>query len=475
MFLFLFLFAFMLLPLSHSQDLKCYFLLTKRFKSSHFDAIRASLPQLSEMGINTLWLSPVHPQTTQGWADNPNNHNYWPSSHSEIGEDLGGKKAFLQLIKTARAQGIEICLDVVLNHFGYGHTFVLGGLEVSSGQHAYFRPKAPPDVMQKIYERLRNSNDPQEIRRQQKNLAQYALFRLPTLRHQNPTILKYLTEAYKPFIDLGIRTFRIDAAKHIPLEVTIAFINALNQYAKEKGYVLRFIWELFLEKYPALDVLANDALQGVDNKNEQLFFDFPLAAELTRLQDPNYQLTWLRNFIEYRENGKHPLQHYIPMVEDHDFFPRIKDHFFANAIYALAEFLSLNSVVLFHGSEQSGALKEQRQWIEGLAPEGNIALLTKKMQEVLRPYRGAFLPTVIHFSDEHTMLIEKRLSDRSVFLFLNKSSSSTKRAVFVGRTIKTIEMHHHYCGSGSSTLRKLSDDSIEVQSTGQCLLVFEAT
>lgn len=88
--------------------------------------ITEKIPYLKDLGINTIWITPIVEQTDfdQMYA-NPamsqySYHGYWAKDFTKLDEHLGTIQEFKTLIDTAHENGIKIMVDVVLNHAGYG-------------------------------------------------------------------------------------------------------------------------------------------------------------------------------------------------------------------------------------------------------------------------------------------------------------------------------------------------------------------
>ncbi|HTU94652.1 MAG TPA: alpha-amylase family glycosyl hydrolase, partial [Solirubrobacteraceae bacterium] len=75
-----------------------------------FDAARARIPYLRDLGVSHLYLSP----SLQARAGST--HGYDVVDPTRMSEDLGGEEAFRELAGAAHAAGLGIVLDLVPNH-----------------------------------------------------------------------------------------------------------------------------------------------------------------------------------------------------------------------------------------------------------------------------------------------------------------------------------------------------------------------
>jgi alpha-glucosidase len=87
------------------------------------DGLRARLGHLSDLGVDAVWLSPIHPSPNVDWG-------YDVADYLDVAPDLGGMGAFERLASAAEARGIRILLDLVPNHTSNRHRWfreALGG------------------------------------------------------------------------------------------------------------------------------------------------------------------------------------------------------------------------------------------------------------------------------------------------------------------------------------------------------------
>lgn len=84
-----------------------------------FKGIESRLDYLKEMGVQAIWLSPVHPATSY--------HGYDVVDYSTVNSKYGTEADFQSLLKSAHAKGIKIYLDFVLNHTSREHPWFIEG------------------------------------------------------------------------------------------------------------------------------------------------------------------------------------------------------------------------------------------------------------------------------------------------------------------------------------------------------------
>ncbi len=98
-----------------------------------FEAARAIVPYLAELGITHLYLSPIM-QAAAG-----STHGYDVVDSNRVSTQLGGEAGFLALAADARAHGLAILLDIVPNHMSIAGTENAWWMDVlENGSASYF-------------------------------------------------------------------------------------------------------------------------------------------------------------------------------------------------------------------------------------------------------------------------------------------------------------------------------------------------
>ena len=81
----------------------------------NFNAITAQLDRLKELGVNILWLMPIHPvgrEKKKGTVGSP----YAVRDYYAINPDYGTKADLQRLVRETHQRGMKIIIDIVANH-----------------------------------------------------------------------------------------------------------------------------------------------------------------------------------------------------------------------------------------------------------------------------------------------------------------------------------------------------------------------
>ena len=92
-----------------------------------FRGIQSRLDYLKEMGVQALWLSPIHKASSY--------HGYDVLDYSSVNPDYGTEADFKSLLDAAHAKGIKIYLDYVLNHTSKNHPWFLDAKQSADSQY----------------------------------------------------------------------------------------------------------------------------------------------------------------------------------------------------------------------------------------------------------------------------------------------------------------------------------------------------
>ena len=257
-----------------------YFIMIDRFFNSHdnsdidlfdpagwhggdLEGIRQKLPWLKALGITKIWLSPVFTSAHEKFFGNGAFHGYWTYDINKLDPNFGTEEDFIKLAKEAKENDIEIILDFVVNHVGYGSTLV-------ESKPEWFHPALT----------IEDWNDPDQLVNRQ-------VHGLPDLDQSNTEVYAYITNAAWKWLTMpNIAGFRLDAVKHVGLD----FWSRFNQELKSGKRDIMLIGEYF-DGNPAK---VNEVQKT--GKFTQMF-DFPLSFALRDVFCEHKSLAGLASII----------------------------------------------------------------------------------------------------------------------------------------------------------------------------------
>lgn len=157
--------------------------------------ITAKLPELKELGINTVWLQPVFKASRKG-------QGYDVVDYLGLNPDLGTEEELRELIATAKELDMRVLFDVVLNHTSIYHPYAQDRIKNGTRSHYY-------DFYQKYRDNKPYSSHYNEV---ENDFIVYFWKELPNLNYDNVEVQRWITEVVKYWVtEFGIDGYRLDA------------------------------------------------------------------------------------------------------------------------------------------------------------------------------------------------------------------------------------------------------------------------
>lgn len=85
-----------------------------------FAAVEADLPRLKDLGVDILWLMPIHPIGEKNRKGTLGSY-YSVKDYYGVNPEFGTKEDFKQFVDAAHSQGFHVILDWVANHTAWDH------------------------------------------------------------------------------------------------------------------------------------------------------------------------------------------------------------------------------------------------------------------------------------------------------------------------------------------------------------------
>ncbi|MCM1266743.1 MAG: alpha-amylase family glycosyl hydrolase [Bacteroidales bacterium] len=191
------------------------------YHGGDFAGLTQKLDYLQELGVNTIWITPIveNQKTANAVTDNDTvkqawgYHGYWAKDFEKLDAHLGTEAEFGALLDAAHAKGMKVMVDVVLNHSGYG-------TDVTDYFNTNFKNEAGESIrMLRNTDEMVNGSD-----------QQFSLSGLPDFRTEDPEVRELLVEWQSNWVSkYPIDYYRVDTVKHVDDTTWSAFKNALTQ------------------------------------------------------------------------------------------------------------------------------------------------------------------------------------------------------------------------------------------------------
>ncbi|UUM19758.1 MULTISPECIES: alpha-amylase family glycosyl hydrolase [unclassified Mycoplasma] len=219
-----------------------------------FIGLKNNLDYFVNLGINTLYLSPIHPSSSY--------HGYDVIDYLGVAPELGGEQAFKDFLIQAHKRGIKVVLDLVFNHTSYEHPWFQKALQGDKKyqDYYYFLPDnvdentpglgIDNDWIRGIFQNLKNKNATNK-----KYVAEFWAG-MPDLNLNNPKVIKEIESVQKYWSKLGVDGFRYDAFYH--------FFDSKNPY-KDKSNGNNKINKIFAQLRKSSEQAYNDKRKRSNN------------------------------------------------------------------------------------------------------------------------------------------------------------------------------------------------------------------
>ncbi len=204
----------------------------------------SKLDYLQELGINGIWLMPIHPSTTY--------HKYNVSDYYAIDPAYGTMEDFEALLAECKARNIKVILDLVVNHSGYDHPWFQAAADylkkLPQGQEP--DPDECPYVDYYTFSR-ENSSGMRILKGT--NWYYEAMFShdMPDLNLGNPALREEIEKIMAFWMEKGVAGFRLDAAKEFysgKVSMNVEVLSWLQRAATAidpDAYMVAEVWENF--------------------------------------------------------------------------------------------------------------------------------------------------------------------------------------------------------------------------------------
>ncbi|ADE19769.1 alpha-amylase family glycosyl hydrolase [Mycoplasma crocodyli] len=178
-----------------------------------FIGLKNNLNYFTNLGIDQLYLSPIHPSSSY--------HGYDVIDYCDVAKELGGMEAFKEFLIEAHKQGIRVYLDMVFNHTSFEHPWFQEALKGNKDYEDYYRfmPSKHDDIKSAYgiddanIRKYTQNDDPNITPTNKHYVAAFSPW-MPDLNLDNPKLRNELKNVQKFWAKLGVDGFRYDAFYH---------------------------------------------------------------------------------------------------------------------------------------------------------------------------------------------------------------------------------------------------------------------
>ncbi|WP_427338399.1 type I pullulanase [Caloranaerobacter sp. DY30410] len=393
------------------------------YHGGDFAGIIEKLDYLKELGINTIWITPIveNIKFDTRHAENPHitpyygYHGYWASNFEKLNPHFGTLEDFHRLIDEAHERGIKIMVDVVLNHIGYG----LKENDPGIGKDI---PNFPTDEDRERFKGMIREN-PSEGDPITQELAG-----LPDIKTEDPKVREKIINWQVAWVkELGrtekgntIDYFRVDTVKHVDDVTWMAFKNELTKVKPD----FKLIGETF-----GADPENTMGDLGSGKMDSLLDFNFKYTAQ----NFVNGEIDDVEKYLEKRNgilNNTATFGQFLGSHDEDGFLERVGKDLGKLKVAASLQITAKGQPVIYYGEElgMSGKAEYPYYYNRYDMPwdkvEGNDVLEHyKKILNIRKAHSKVMAKGIrnkIAGSDEEGYLVfERRYGNESVVIALN--------------------------------------------------------
>ncbi len=233
-----------------------------------FKGIQDHLGYLNELGVTTLWLTPViendMPRMNE-WGNNvAGYHGYWFTDHYNVDRRFGGNDGYKKFCDALHANGMKVIQDAVYNHVGNHHWFAMDKpmkdwFNTSQGD------KGPNHREEVFYDPYASQADKAAM------VDGWFVPHLPDLNQRNPYVAKFLIQhAIWTTEEFGIDGWRVDTYKYCDEQ----FMNNLNTALEKEFPTLTIFGESWVNTVVANAYFTQNNMATPFKHNAKGMLDF---------------------------------------------------------------------------------------------------------------------------------------------------------------------------------------------------------
>ena len=278
-------------------------------REGNFNGITRRLDNLQDLGVNLLWLMPIHP-IGQEKKKGPVGSPYAVRDYYGINPAYGTKEDFAKLITAAHGRGMKVIIDIVANHTSWDSVMM----------------KWPEFYERDAQGHITYPHDWSDV---------------AELNYKNPELRRYMIDMLKYWVrEFDLDGFRCDVAEEVPTD----------------------FWE---DARAELDKIKPDIVMLAEGHKPELLlkaFDFdyswPLHSALTnvlqgRESARELRLAWDKEFREWPRGSLH-----MRFSDNHDERRAIARFGEPGALAASALMFTLDGVPLLYNGQEVGDTTE---------------------------------------------------------------------------------------------------------------------
>lgn len=207
--------------------------------------VTSKLDYLQALGIQGIWLMPIHPSTSY--------HKYNVSDYYAIDPDYGTIADFEELIAECEKRDIHVIIDLVVNHTGSEHAWFKEAVSYLQNLPAGAEPSSEECKYLDYYffSKENSGNGSRPVEGTDWYYEGMFDFSMPDINLGSEPVREEIKNIMQFWIDKGVAGFRLDAAKEFysnSVDKNVEVLSWIQQTAtamKPDCYLVAEVWENF--------------------------------------------------------------------------------------------------------------------------------------------------------------------------------------------------------------------------------------
>lgn len=246
------------------------------YHGGDFAGLNQKLDYLKDLGVNTIWITPIVENITEDQHDNETDtatygyHGYWASDFTKLNKHLGKEQQFKALLDAAHSKGMKIMVDVVLNHAGYGREDYFNSILTDADGNSISMIRDSSNTI--------SGDDKYD-----------SLSDLPDFVTENKAVTDQLVAWQTEWMSkYSIDYYRVDTVKHVETTTWAAFKNSLTKVNPDFKMIGEYSGAGYANNAGELGTGSMDALLDFDfNDFAQKFVTGDISGVESSLQKRN--------------------------------------------------------------------------------------------------------------------------------------------------------------------------------------------
>jgi glycosidase len=277
-----------------------------------FKGILNHLDYLDELGVTTLWLTPVIENDMPLMSEWGNNvagyHGYWFTDHYQVDKRLGGNDGYKAFCNALHQRGMKVIQDAVYNHVGSYHWFIRD-LPMKDWINQWPSLQGPNHKEEVFF-------DPYVAAIDKKVMTDgWFVPHLPDLNQRNPFVAKFLIQhAIWTTEEFGIDGWRVDTYKYCDEQ----FMNDINNALEREFPKLTVFGESWVNSITANAYFTRNNMKTPFRHNAKGMLDFQTCfGMLAAMNEPGNGVNKLYSTLAQDVLYKDPMNN-CNFLDNHD-------------------------------------------------------------------------------------------------------------------------------------------------------------